>query len=107
MEWPKKIHCGPGHNATFEAEFSHPHPHKNETLLPFLQVVITCHYCGEAGHKVSHCQKMPPELKEQHLANTAMWQGGVADAKYSGYAQVGRSLNLKSKSSVGVFLIEK
>jgi len=29
------------------------------------KVIITCHYCGEVGHKVSHCHKMPQELKDQ------------------------------------------
>merc|ERR1711864_49001 len=29
------------------------------------KVVITCHYCGEVGHKVSHCHKMPPEMRTQ------------------------------------------
>ena len=43
---------------------------------------------------------MPPELKEQHLANTAMWQGGVADAKYSGYAQVGTVYYIYPKYSL-------
>lgn len=27
---------------------------------------ITCHYCGEAGHKASHCPKSNPELREQN-----------------------------------------
>ena len=30
------------------------------------KIVITCHYCGEPGHKVSHCAKVPPEIREQH-----------------------------------------
>ena len=30
------------------------------------KIVITCHYCGEPGHKVSHCTKVPPEIREQH-----------------------------------------
>jgi len=30
------------------------------------KIVITCHYCGEPGHKVSHCAKVPPEVREQH-----------------------------------------
>jgi cleavage and polyadenylation specificity factor subunit 4 len=29
------------------------------------KVVITCHYCGEIGHKVNMCNKMPGEMKEQ------------------------------------------
>ena len=32
------------------------------------KVVITCHYCGEVGHKVSHCSKMPQELKDQQMS---------------------------------------
>lgn len=31
------------------------------------KVIITCHYCGEIGHKVSHCPKMPQELREQAI----------------------------------------
>lgn len=27
-------------------------------------MVITCHYCGETGHKAMYCNKMPPEMKE-------------------------------------------
>jgi hypothetical protein len=30
------------------------------------KIVITCHYCGEPGHKVSHCSKVPPEVRDQH-----------------------------------------
>ena len=33
------------------------------------KVVITCHYCGEPGHKVSHCTKMPPEMRESQMAS--------------------------------------
>ena len=29
------------------------------------KIVITCHYCGEVGHKLNTCQKMPPEMREQ------------------------------------------
>ena len=32
------------------------------------KVVITCHYCGEVGHKVSHCSKMPQELRDQQMS---------------------------------------
>ncbi|XP_071453787.1 cleavage and polyadenylation specificity factor subunit 4 [Hetaerina americana] len=28
------------------------------------KVIITCHYCGESGHKAIYCNKMPPDLKE-------------------------------------------
>ena len=31
------------------------------------KIIITCHYCGEPGHKVSNCSKVPPEIREQHL----------------------------------------
>ncbi|TRY80452.1 hypothetical protein TCAL_08821 [Tigriopus californicus] len=31
------------------------------------KVIITCHYCGEVGHKVSHCQKLTPEMREAHM----------------------------------------
>ena len=34
------------------------------------KVVITCHYCGEVGHKVSHCTKMPQELRDQQTAES-------------------------------------
>jgi len=30
------------------------------------KVVITCHYCGEIGHKVNTCHKMPSDMKEKH-----------------------------------------
>jgi len=30
------------------------------------KVVITCHFCQEPGHKVSHCPKMPPEMRAAH-----------------------------------------
>lgn len=28
------------------------------------KLIITCHYCGETGHKAMYCNKMPPEMKE-------------------------------------------
>ena len=28
---------------------------------------ITCHYCGEPGHKVVNCFKMTPEKREQQI----------------------------------------
>ncbi|XP_045623781.1 cleavage and polyadenylation specificity factor subunit 4-like [Procambarus clarkii] len=34
--------------------------------LPHKKQGITCHYCGEAGHKASHCYKANPELREQN-----------------------------------------
>ncbi|OQR67322.1 cleavage and polyadenylation specificity factor subunit 4-like [Tropilaelaps mercedesae] len=27
---------------------------------------FTCHYCNESGHKLWHCPKMPPEVKEKY-----------------------------------------
>nr|CAD7257748.1 unnamed protein product [Timema shepardi] len=28
------------------------------------KLVITCHYCGESGHKALYCNKMPAEIRE-------------------------------------------
>lgn len=28
------------------------------------KVMITCHFCGESGHKAIYCNKMPPDMKE-------------------------------------------
>jgi len=28
------------------------------------KLVITCHFCGENGHKALYCNKMPPDMKE-------------------------------------------
>ena len=42
-------------------------PAPEENLKFGKKVVITCHYCSEPGHKVSHCPNMPPELREQQL----------------------------------------
>lgn len=43
----------------------------------------TCHFCGELGHKVSYCPKMPPEQKEMIMRQE--------EAKYKalGYIQKG------------------
>jgi len=48
------------------------------------KVVITCHYCGDVGHKVSTCPKMPADLKEQHMANSPYWNN---PGRYQGYNQ--------------------
>ncbi|XP_040571113.1 cleavage and polyadenylation specificity factor subunit 4 [Lepeophtheirus salmonis] len=45
--------------------FELPAPQETDPRLG-KKIVITCHYCGEAGHKVSHCAKMPQELRDQH-----------------------------------------
>ena len=67
--------------------FEIPAPPEQDPRLA-KKVVITCHYCGEVGHKVSHCTKMPPDLKEQHLANSQFF--GVGEVKvYNGYNQGG------------------
>jgi len=69
--------------------FEIPAPPEQDPRLA-KKVVIACHYCGEVGHKVSHCTKMPPDLKEQHMANAAMY-GGMGEIKvYNGYAQGGQ-----------------
>lgn len=31
------------------------------------KVMITCHFCGEGGHKAIYCNKMPPEMREQQI----------------------------------------
>jgi len=67
--------------------FEIPAPPEQDPRLA-KKIIITCHYCGEVGHKVSHCTKMPPDLKEQHMANTAMY-GGSEVKVYNGYAQGG------------------
>lgn len=56
-------------------------------LLPVspFKVVITCHYCGEAGHKVSHCQKMPPEMRESQLGHDSAL--GYISGGYRPYGQ--------------------
>ncbi|OXU29253.1 cleavage and polyadenylation specificity factor subunit 4 [Nasonia vitripennis] len=30
------------------------------------KVLITCHFCGETGHKAIYCNKIPPDMREQH-----------------------------------------
>lgn len=34
------------------------------------KIIITCHYCGESGHKVAQCPKVPQELKDQQVAGS-------------------------------------
>ena len=29
--------------------------------------MITCHFCGESGHKAIYCNKMPPDMREQQV----------------------------------------
>lgn len=29
------------------------------------KVILTCHFCGEPGHKLSQCSKLPDEMKDQ------------------------------------------
>ena len=48
----------------FSHRFELPGPVEMENKMG-KKIVITCHYCGEIGHKVNTCNKMPPELKEQ------------------------------------------
>ena len=28
------------------------------------KIIITCHYCGEHGHKALYCKQLPPEMKD-------------------------------------------
>lgn len=30
------------------------------------KIIITCHFCGEVGHKINHCQKLPADQREAH-----------------------------------------
>jgi len=51
-------------------------------------VVITCHFCGGVGHKMSHCSQMTPEQKERHMASMR----SIHEVKvYNGYAQGGHN----------------
>lgn len=31
------------------------------------KVLITCHFCGETGHKAIYCSKIPPDMREQQV----------------------------------------
>ncbi|XP_058801705.1 cleavage and polyadenylation specificity factor subunit 4 [Phymastichus coffea] len=31
------------------------------------KVMITCHFCGETGHKAIYCNKMPADMREQQM----------------------------------------
>lgn len=31
------------------------------------KIMITCHFCGETGHKAIYCNKMPPEIREAQV----------------------------------------
>lgn len=31
------------------------------------KVMITCHFCGEGGHKAIYCNKMPPDVREAQV----------------------------------------
>jgi len=31
------------------------------------KVMITCHFCGEGGHKAIYCNKMPPDIRESQV----------------------------------------
>lgn len=33
--------------------------------------VITCHHCGQQGHKVSSCMQLTPEMREKYGSNSA------------------------------------
>lgn len=41
--------------------------------MPYKKSGMTCHYCGEPGHKASKCFNANPELREQ---STIMVRGG-------------------------------
>lgn len=50
-----------------ECKFMHPRfelPATDVQQKDGKKLVITCHYCGESGHKAMYCNKMPPEMKE-------------------------------------------
>lgn len=31
------------------------------------KIMITCHFCGEGGHKAIYCNKMPPDVREAQV----------------------------------------
>ena len=35
---------------------------------------VVCHFCNEPGHKIYHCNKMPPEQREEMLQNRPPFQ---------------------------------
>jgi len=52
------------------------------------KVIITCHYCGEPGHKVSHCPNMPQEMRDQgHVQDFIRSGGGGYQFGFAGHSQ--------------------
>ncbi|KAL7637201.1 UNVERIFIED_CONTAM: hypothetical protein RMT77_011913 [Armadillidium vulgare] len=53
-----------------ECKFMHPRfelPQvTDDKILAQKKHGVVCHYCGEPGHKITHCFKMNPELAEQN-----------------------------------------
>jgi hypothetical protein len=33
------------------------------------KMVLTCHFCGEPGHKLSHCPNLPEDMRDQQQFN--------------------------------------
>ncbi|XP_042891453.1 cleavage and polyadenylation specificity factor subunit 4-like, partial [Penaeus japonicus] len=58
--------CPDGSNCKFmHPRFELPQV-TDDKQQPHKKLGITCHYCGEAGHKLSHCFRANPELREQN-----------------------------------------
>ncbi|XP_047112714.1 cleavage and polyadenylation specificity factor subunit 4 [Schistocerca piceifrons] len=50
-----------------ECKFMHPRfelPATDVQQKDGKKVIITCHYCGETGHKALFCNKMPPDMRD-------------------------------------------
>lgn len=45
------------------------------------KVMITCHFCGEGGHKAIYCNKMPPDVREAQVRQE-LEGGGPHQAHY-------------------------
>ncbi|KAK3866655.1 hypothetical protein Pcinc_027825 [Petrolisthes cinctipes] len=70
--------CPEGHICKFmHPRFELPQA-MEDRVMPYKKSGMTCHYCGEPGHKASKCFNANPELREQS-AIMSLASGGPKD----------------------------
>ncbi|XP_018015399.1 cleavage and polyadenylation specificity factor subunit 4 [Hyalella azteca] len=52
--------------------FELPKPQEDKNTTQRSSSALTCNFCGETGHRASHCFKANPQLKESYNMNSAL-----------------------------------
>lgn len=56
--------------------------------MPYKKSGMTCHYCGEPGHKASKCFNANPELREQSTIMVRDREGIIIEVLRKGEIKV-------------------